>query len=343
MRTRISDFGTLEFSGSSSSFTSTLSLVPLAYVTHQSPTVAWISAFDHFGHGGDIFSQPPVTFLYYIGITFLRALTRERCAQQVERTVRVNRGEDVNLSITTYGSCGIYFECGVYMGKHPEGGDIAKSKEGSKPLNKLFEYPNPCGRFCMKVKRGYTEHRSEPCYYYFELSISQSRNNDHGVYFVKSKYARTRCTILRMEVIVRDPQPVCTTHLENEHGTLRFSCEWLPRESSDNMELVVGNQPLPRSFTQTGVNGVRTVISVTFALQDAFDINHVPDACVVSNSDLDFQNQCIFSVYMLPSTNEVTENGGQAAFACCTNRVNSQDCGFTMNFSNLYHIRQDNS
>ena len=82
---------------------------------------------------------------------------------------------------------------------------------------------------------------------------------------------------------------------------------------------------------------MKKVISETFALQDAFDINHVPDACVVSNSDLDFQNQCIFSVYMLPSTNELTKNGGQAAFACCTNRVNPR-LWFYNEFLKFYNI-----
>ena len=185
-----------------------------------------------------------------------------------------------------------------------------------------MEYPDPCDRLCMKVQRS-SIHKTlrTTCIFDFELSIDQINDNDDGIYFVNSKNGETRCTVLRMEFIVRDPQPLCTTHLENEHGTIRLSCEWLPRESLDNMDLVVGNQPLPSSSAQTGMNGVKTVISATFPLQDAFDTNHVPDACVVSNSDLGFQNQCIFSVYVLPSMNEITENGGQAAFICCSDNL----------------------
>ena len=175
----------------------------------------------------------------------------------------------------------------------------------------------------MKIQTGYNEKRSipQPCVYYFEMNIRQTTLNDNGTYVMKSSFGETRCQILRVNVIVREPQPVCTTHLENERGNLRLSCEWLPWKS-DNMELVVGDQPLPKDSTQKRMNGEKTVISATFPLQDAFDVNHVPDACVVSNSDLGFQNQCIFSVYMLPSMNEVTKNGGQATFACCTNTVN---------------------
>ena len=165
----------------------------------------------------------------------------------VEKIERVNKGTDANLRVTMYGSCGVYLNKG-YAWSHEDGDKIVEVVDiGSRSLGTPYNAAR--GRFSMKIQTGYNEKRSitQPCVYYFDMNIRQTTLNDNGTYVMESSLGVTRCQILRVNVIVREAQPVCTTHLENERGTLRLSCEWIPWKS-DNMELVVGNQPLPTCF-----------------------------------------------------------------------------------------------
>ena len=61
--------------------------------------------------------------------------------------------------------------------------------------------------------------------FYFEIDIFKSEYNHSGIYFVQSSY-KSICTVLRVIVIVRDTNPVCSTIFDKELEQIDFSCKW---------------------------------------------------------------------------------------------------------------------
>ena len=59
-------------------------------------------------------------------------------------------------------------------------------------------------------------------------------------------------------------------------------------------------------------------ISTTVAIRDAFDMNQIPNTCIVSNAVLDLEDQCHFSVFTSPKAIEITEFEQEVIFTCCT-------------------------
>ena len=58
-----------------------------------------------------------------------------------------------------------------------------------------------------------------------------------------------------------------------------------------------------------------TVVSTKIATQDLFN-NLIPDKCTADNLE-DFEHQCIFSIFMSPSRQEICEYGPECIFNCC--------------------------
>ena len=153
---------------------------------------------------------------------------------------------------------------------------------------------------------------------HFTLTISKSSKNNNGIYVVQMGYQNRTCTIARINVRVRETT-ICTTLLVNE-GYLKLSCAWMFQE--DKMQLVA-NQTLPINEFITGMemscNVTTRVSSSLVAIGNAFDnYNRIPHTCRVSSSQLEVHDQCEFSVFMSPKTNEILDEGN-VSFTCCIN------------------------
>ena len=235
------------------------------------------------------------------------------CNQPLEKTVRVDRGENVLQRYTLFENipCMNYWNA-PFMWLNVAGDEICSSLRFTRSH---YYFSNE--KFLIKMKKEYYDREVYGCQMIFEMNIIRVTHDDHGIYTMKCN--DPSCTILRLNVIVRIPEPFCTTNLEIELGILRLSCELNPRQPSDTMDLMARNNPLQTSDIRKTTTRSKTLISTSIAIQNAFDENRVPNECVVSYSDVEFDNQCNFPVFMSPSMNEVTENGGHVSFICCTN------------------------
>ena len=125
--------------------------------------------------------------------------------------------------------------------------------------------------------------------------------------------------------------PLCSTLVLDESRNFELSCRWSSREAGDKIALKARNQTLlsyPNDELASRAQKLRlswssaTVFGITMAIPDAFDGDRIPDACTVSNSRLEFENQCKFSVFMMPKTNEITQPEQEVSFTCCTESEN---------------------
>ena len=160
------------------------------------------------------------------------------------------------------------------------------------------------------------------------MTIVPTNNNDNGTYHFVHRKDELSCTNFRVTVIV-DTLSECTTSLSSEMDFVKLSCDWVPRIKGDKMQFTAKTQTaLPLSeFEQLSgdSNMVNTWTTTTVRInkvidtQDLFD-DLIPDACIVSNPEIDFENQCYFRHFMSPRVNEVSEYVREAFFTCCTEK-----------------------
>ena len=246
------------------------------------------------------------------------------CNQPLEKTVRRNRGNNVDVGVTFFESspCRNYWYA-AFIWVSSGGNEICRSPERYQA-----EFSTSNGRYDMIVRRQYTDGKPFGCLYHFEIKIAWSVHDDHGVYLLNSSYGGESCTFLRLNVIVREPIPQCTTLLVEESATLKLTCEWIPRDPRDKMEFSSGHPALKIPEHQIWTRGIETVISITVAIKDVFDIHRTPDSCTISNSRLGFENRCKFAILMPPNVHEFKGNGSQASFTCCTGERNTPSLWF---------------
>ena len=242
------------------------------------------------------------------------------CNQPLNKTVRVNRGENATfrVSFTEGSNVGSHWGA-VFAWLNAEGKELCRSSSiGYKEcVSDRYE------SFRMVIGR---KQSGSSLYSFitfsFEIYISKSEYNHSGIYFVQSNYT-SFCTVLRVAVIVRDTRPLCSAILDKVPEHIELSCKWAMREPEDMVELIAGNQTLQRIGNDELVPGTVTssntamVVSSVIALRDAFDENRTPDVCVVSNIQLNFINLCRLSVFMSPKINKIYEQGGHFFFTCC--------------------------
>ena len=225
--------------------------------------------------------------------------------------VIVNRRENATLRITLTESS--------YNAKH-RNDDFLWVKQGGNGEHA----DNIQMKVTMRAERNYV-------YYIFKITILESDISDNGTYLMQNSY-QNPCTILRINVIVRNT-PSCTSLLISNTLHIKLACTWMPWRSNDRMHLTAGNRefqyysyPYQNNNLNSGVwtrtpkvfwNS--TVISgVTMGIHDAFDENHIPDTCVAFDSQIESEQLCRFSVFMLPEVNQINESG-EVTFTCCTN------------------------
>ena len=163
--------------------------------------------------------------------------------------------------------------------------------------------------------------------YRFQITIHKTDYDDSGIYFMQSNIPF--CTIFRITIIVQGTLPLCSAFLLDGSKTLELSCRWDLQEPGDNVQLMAGNKTLQHFTKYELISGTEnvgrslnfaTIISTVVAIRNAFDNNRVPDSCVVSDFHLDFKEQCKYSVYMSPGTNEITDFEQKLFYTCCTKK-----------------------
>ena len=247
------------------------------------------------------------------------------CDQPRNEIVRVNRGQSVNLNIIDFqefNSAHTYWYAEFVVEHERKIDNICQDPS-------LFWHPcerNPHFNFIVITSTNQLQRRYSRNFR-FKIIISQADYGDSGIYFIQSR--APSCTILHVTVIVRDTLPLCTTLVENEH--LKLSCRWGLWELEDKMELVAGNKTLQLHENDALISGqemlakgwnAATVISTTIAVLEAFDSDRMPDSCIVSNAQLEFEKRCNFSIFTSPKMNEITEFEQEAIFTCCTDSEN---------------------
>ena len=162
------------------------------------------------------------------------------------------------------------------------------------------------------------------------MTIIRTNYNDNGMYHFMYRMGELSCTNARVTVIV-DTLPECTTTLFSEMEFVKLSCDWAPRIKGDKMQFTAKNQtPQLSEFEQLSgdSNMVNTWTTTTVRIskmidtQDIFD-DLIPDGCLVSNHNTDFDNQCNFPLFMSPRVNEVSEDVREVFFTCCIQTENS--------------------
>ena len=80
-------------------------------------------------------------------------------------------------------------------------------------------------------------------YITFEMTVFDVNYDDSMVYFLQT--SSPSCTILQVNVIVRNSLPLCSAFLAqgNSHQ-LTLSCFWMPQKFDDKMKLMSGNRTL---------------------------------------------------------------------------------------------------
>ena len=237
------------------------------------------------------------------------------CNQTLDETVRVDRGEDINVSVTVYGKYFSLSNVNFSLIHENQSVHICKIQVRGKCISVIDPHFHiTLFKNYTKIKTGWIKIFS------FQLTINQVDYNDIGIYFLRS--SQPFCTILRLNVIVGN-LPQCTALLVNGKGHLKFSCTSEFNEYTNKMQLVAGNETLQLYENHLLISGSETVknatmvISTTVAIRDAFDRNRIPNTCIVSNAALDLEDRCNFSVFTLPKAIEITEFGQEVNFTCC--------------------------
>ena len=244
------------------------------------------------------------------------------CNQTLNETVFVNKSHNAFLSIELNIEKEHSHIRAEYTWMHGKG-DVICTSPGGGECHGVKD-----SRFHMQVggnifPRGVPEYNN---YIFFELTIDNAIYDDNGFYFVVSNY-QDFCTILRMNVIVRDTPPSCTALLESVNTKLRLSCGWIPREDDDQMDLTISRNGTHKLYEKykvvTGAKTIKKswnsekVISATVALHDIFDDDLIPDACNVSEKRQHFEKHCEFSIFMSPQVSHITEYEHDVSFICC--------------------------
>ena len=246
------------------------------------------------------------------------------CNQPLSETIRVNIGENATLSVTLverYSDGHGRHVNEYFTWINGRGAAICRSVNGrcKSDSNRSFQM-----KVTQQILQGYLYSYLD---YTFEMTIVQSDFSDNGVYTLQSSHENP-CIILRLDVIVRDTLPSCTTHLKISREDMRLSCKWILMENDDMMQLLSKNdtvQSLEGNEIIAGTaigdmswNTAAAVISTSFAIRDSFDKKGTPDTCLVSNAQLEFENRCEFLIFMSPKMNEINRYGEDTAFTCCT-------------------------
>ena len=244
------------------------------------------------------------------------------CNQPLNEIIRVNMADNVDFSSSFYED---YYHSTYWSAQfafiHKKGVKIICRSETTASCSSEID-----PHFRITVIKGIKRFAQWKKTYRFHITISKTDYSDNGVYYVQSYYPF--CTILRISIIVRNPLPSCTALVVNAKESLKLSCRWMLHESGDMMKLIARNKTLQLYEFISGMDTLGfcwiapTVISTTIAIQDAFDKDLIPDSCIVSNAQLEFERRCNFSVFTSPKTNEITKFGEKVLFTCCTDSEN---------------------
>ena len=111
-----------------------------------------------------------------------------------------------------------------------------------------------------------------------------------------------------------------------------MACMWMPWGPNERLLLAAGNNQVKYHRNTVGVYNLNSgmwtktqkafwnstiTIDETISIYDAFDENLIPDTCVAFDSQIDSEQQCKFSVFMLPKVNAINISG-EVTFTCCT-------------------------
>ena len=237
----------------------------------------------------------------------------QQCPQTSEKSVRVNRGENAKADFTIQGWSGELLI--VRPGMRTE--EICRPTNGdswSKEINSQIRV-----RVFKRTGRPIVSFR-------LQMIISQANYSNDGKYhFVHQISPNLSCSIVQVTVIIIETKPVCTTFLSSKMESVKLCCEWVPREPGDKIKLMAKDQTLQlyefgqpaRSSNAKTICKTTTVISAMNSIHDAFDINRIPDACTVSNSENDYEDQCSFSVVMPKNINKINEQYTEVLYTCC--------------------------
>ena len=251
------------------------------------------------------------------------------CNQTLDDTVRVDRGEDVNVSVTVYGDFHSLPSLSFALIHETQSVQICNIKWSGKCVSIIDPHFHiTLFKSITGIKTGWIK------IFRFQLTINQVDYNDTGIYVLRS--SQPFCTILRLNVFVMGNLPQCTALLVHRKGHLKFSCTSDLEEYKNKMQLVAGNQTLQLKENHVLISGSETannsmsknatmVISTTVAIRDAFDMNQIPNTCIVSNTVLDLEDQCYFSVFTSPTAIEITEFEQEVIFSCCTESENADN------------------
>ena len=167
--------------------------------------------------------------------------------------------------------------------------------------------------------------------FHFQYTIFDVNYDDSMVYLLET--SSPSCTVLQVNVIVRESLPLCSSFLAHENNhQLTFSCFWMPKKYGDKMELLSENKTMQiyeNSKLTAGSTiswNAATYISLLINLGDIFDNYRVPDTCQVYDSEIEIENRCEFPLFMSPKSNEINDDGGEVFFTCCTNSDTFSEC-----------------
>ena len=280
------------------------------------------------------------------------------CNQTLDDTVRVDRGEDINVSVTVYGKFISLSNVNFALIHENQSVQLCKIIQQGKCVSTIDPHFHvTLFKKFTQIKTGWIK------IFRFQLTIYQVDYNDTGIYVLRS--SQPFCTILRLNVIVMGNLPQCTALLDNGKGHLEFSCTSEHRAYTNKMQLIARNQTLKLYENCVLISGSETannsmsknsamVISTTVAIRDAFERDRIPNTCIVSNAVLDLPDQCHFSVFTSPKAIEITEFGQEVNFTCCTksekaaniwwydvkrNEINATGQFFTVNIDS--NLRQE--
>ena len=261
------------------------------------------------------------TFLAYIIICGgnITPVSFPLCNQPLYRTApAVNWGEQASFSIR-FGVTNLIYHWKAKFTWDAEGSELCSlSREGSCGSVDSISFTPVTG------SRDQTPREKYVGYIDFELTIFKSSYSDQGIYTLHSS-VKNRCTVLKVTINVMVAIPLCNATLLDDMF-IKLFCKWVPRTYGDQMQLFAGNKtlqsygyerPTSNSGTISAWN-TATVISATIAAQDIFANDRLPDACIVSNPEISFQDQCSFSVYMSPKLNKLSDYRSDISFTCCT-------------------------
>ena len=219
------------------------------------------------------------------------------CSEPPTKTVEVQRGENVFLSLTF-----------IEPSRQLQNIEFVWEDNERKHNFCLCTWGCCCNEYEKKLQMNVIIFNiSGHTYYNIEIGIMNIEETDQGIYILRKVEMHQNCTILNVDITLLESRPVCSTFLSKKNvDFVELSCQWLPRDCREVVKLIAGNETLQRytnngMITSNNVNhSIWNTITTMLHLRDLSRDEKVPDTCSTTKSE--HENKCHFSVFMSPKS-----------------------------------------